>query len=404
MLALTCGSYSAAGHIVFALNKSCLSPALNDFGQLQSFLICKYTVSRSWLLSHLYASLILCAHVPSLHMFVMMYRSVPLCLCIVFCPWHAVIASSNYSQTLDGDANTCMYPPVHAYNFRSQPRSMQLPCDQCPSTFTHHTPSHSSFGAAVCTTVDICPAKQLPDGTQQQPAACASDSMMPTTYEIAHGKTFSCMCGGLAGDASTEWACKQQPLTYWVFSMLPQNDSNTSVTANSPHTSTHNSMGVQTSSGSEFDSDSLGRFLTAASAAAVQDTKVDFHVVERGGTMSIDLNPHDFQYAYAGVWEGNFTGCTFSTGACTRPMQGDDCFVATCEGAGVVCPPPCKPSSSCPGVTTFLPCFFSIVTLLRLHVCVVAVLGNSACRCQQHAVWQIMAMISQPTLACNHSK
>ncbi|KAL0042544.1 hypothetical protein WJX79_003095 [Trebouxia sp. C0005] len=99
----------------------------------------------------------------------------------------------------------------------------------------------------------------------------------------------------------------------------------------------------------QLPDDSLGRFLTAASAAAVQDTKVDFHVVERGGTMSIDLNPHDFQYAYAGVWEGNFTGCTFSTGACTRPMQGDDCFVATCEGAGVVCPPPYV--KKCPGWT-----------------------------------------------------
>jgi hypothetical protein len=257
-----------------------------------------------------------------------------------------------------------MYPPVLAYVLHNQPRPVQLPCDQYPSTFTHsfvdHTPSHSSFCAAVCTTVDICPAKKLPDGTQQQPAACSSATMMPTTYEIAHGKTFSCMCGGLAGDASTEWACKQQPLTYWVFSMLPQNDSNTSVTAKRPQMLTHNSGGIHSSSGSEFSSDSLGRFLTAASAAAAQDTKVDFHVVERGGTMSVDLNPHDFQYAYAGVWEGNFTGCTFSTGACTRPMQGDDCFLATCEGAGVVCPPPCKFSSSYSAVCPFFSCISSL--------------------------------------------
>ena len=258
-------------------------------------------------------------------------------------------------------------------------------------SFAHHTPGHSSLCAAVCTTVDICPAKELPDGTQQQPAACASDNMMPTTYEIAHGKTFSCMCGGLAGDASTEWACKQQPLTYWVFSMLPQNDSNASVAANGPHTLPHNS--IQSSSGAEFGSDSFGRFLTAASAAAAHDTKVDFHVVERGGTMSIDLNPHDFQYAYAGVWEGNFTGCTFSTGACTRPMQGDDCFVATCEGAGVVCPPPCKSSSSCSAVPPFFSCTSSLRHFLDfMCVCADDALAPPACRCQPHTLcgrsWQ----------------
>ena len=167
--------------------------------------------------------------------------------------------------------------------------------------------------------------------------------MLPTDYEIANGKTFSCMCGGLPGDASTEWACKQQPLTYWVFTMQPQNDSNTSIATNSAHAHTHDIQNPQSTSALQQSSASLDSFLSAASVAAATDTKVDFHVVERGGTMSLDQNPQDFQYAYAGVWEGNFTGCTFSTGTCTRPMQGDDCFVATCEGAGVVCPPPCKP-------------------------------------------------------------
>ena len=186
---------------------------------------------------------------------------------------------------------------------------------------------------AVCTTVDSCPARTLADGTQQQPASCASDSMMPTKYEVNHGKTFSCMCGGLPGDASTEWACKQQPLTYWVFTMLPQNDtSNNSISSSSK---------PQLSKGTHLRTDSLSSFMTAATAAAAADVTVDFHVVERGGMMSQDYNPHDFQYAYAGVWEGNFTGCTFSTGACTRPLEGDDCFVARCDGAGVVCPPPC---------------------------------------------------------------
>lgn len=189
---------------------------------------------------------------------------------------------------------------------------------------------------AVCATVDVCPVRALPDGTQQQPAGCTSDSMMPSHFELESGKTFSCMCGGLPGDASTEWACKQQPLTYWVFTMLPQNHTNASMLADSPAAAT------QPGSNPHSSSDSFGGFLTSARFAASQETKVDFHVVERGGIMSNDLNQHDYQYAYAGIWEGNFTGCSFSTGACTRPMQGNDCFVATCQGAGVVCPPPCK--------------------------------------------------------------
>ena len=151
--------------------------------------------------------------------------------------------------------------------------------------------------------------------------------MMPNSYEMEHSKTFSCNCGGLPGDASTEWACKQQPLTYWMFTMLTHNQSNsTDMSAPVPHQHSAHPF-----------ADLLGR------APAPQEQKVDFHVVERGGIMSNDVDWHKFQYAYAGIWEGNITGCTFSTGACTRPLEGDDCFVATCEGAKVVCPPPCKP-------------------------------------------------------------
>ena len=151
---------------------------------------------------------------------------------------------------------------------------------------------------------------------------------MPNSYELAHTKTFSCNCGGLPGDASTEWACKQQPLTYWLFTMLTHNQSNGSRTP-SPAIQQHSTH-------------PLGNLLSRTPTQ--EDAKVDFHVVERGGIMSNDLDWHKFQYAYAGIWEGNITGCTFSTGACTRPLEGDDCFVAQCEGAKVVCPPPCKHS------------------------------------------------------------
>lgn len=49
-----------------------------------------------------------------------------------------------------------------------------------------------------------------------------------------------------------------------------------------------------------------------------------------------------FDYAYASVWEGNFTNCIFSTGECTRPLEGNDCMVVTCDGAKILCPPACE--------------------------------------------------------------
>ena len=45
---------------------------------------------------------------------------------------------------------------------------------------------------------------------------------MPDTYELEHGKTLSCACGGIKGDASTSWACSMQPLTYWMFEIQPR--------------------------------------------------------------------------------------------------------------------------------------------------------------------------------------
>ena len=49
-----------------------------------------------------------------------------------------------------------------------------------------------------------------------------------------------------------------------------------------------------------------------------------------------------FDYAYASVWEGNFTNCVFSTGECTRPLEGNDCVVVTCDGGKILCPPACE--------------------------------------------------------------
>lgn len=48
-----------------------------------------------------------------------------------------------------------------------------------------------------------------------------------------------------------------------------------------------------------------------------------------------------FKYAYAVVWEGNFTGCQWSTGECLAPLKGDDCNILSCSDSAVICPPNC---------------------------------------------------------------
>ena len=61
-----------------------------------------------------------------------------------------------------------------------------------------------------------------PAGEELKPHSCSSGSLVPNAYELEHGKTLSCACGGIKGDASTSWACSMQPLTYWMFEIQPR--------------------------------------------------------------------------------------------------------------------------------------------------------------------------------------
>lgn len=47
-------------------------------------------------------------------------------------------------------------------------------------------------------------------------------------------------------------------------------------------------------------------------------------------------------YAYPGVWDGQFSGCSWKQGECITPMEGDDCWVYTCTGSQVYCPSSCE--------------------------------------------------------------
>ena len=62
-------------------------------------------------------------------------------------------------------------------------------------------------------------------GEELKPQSCSSGTLVPNAYELEHGKTLSCACGGIKGDASTSWACSMQPLTYWMFEIQPRRSS-----------------------------------------------------------------------------------------------------------------------------------------------------------------------------------
>ena len=43
-------------------------------------------------------------------------------------------------------------------------------------------------------------------------------------------------------------------------------------------------------------------------------------------------------YAFPGVWDGDFWGCAWKMGECPSPLEGDDCWLYTCQGSDVHCP------------------------------------------------------------------
>ncbi len=55
--------------------------------------------------------------------------------------------------------------------------------------------------------------------------------------------------------------------------------------------------------------------------------------------MGFDCYKRDrWDYAFAGVWDGQFSGCTWKMGDCPAPMEGSDCWLFTCKTSTVQCP------------------------------------------------------------------
>ena len=65
------------------------------------------------------------------------------------------------------------------------------------------------------------------------------------------------------------------------------------------------------------------------------------HMSSRAVVTQTCATTERFKYAYAVVWEGNFTGCQWSTGECLAPLKGDDCNILSCHDSAVICPPNC---------------------------------------------------------------
>lgn len=100
-------------------------------------------------------------------------------------------------------------------------------------------------------------------------------------------------------------------------------------------------------------------------------------VKERAGTYSADFatdrpckagadcfGRERWEYAYPGVWDGSFQGCSWQRGECISPMEGDDCWIYTCGQTDVHCPSSCEREG---GVEGRGPLTLSPSTLLFLH-------------------------------------
>ena len=152
--------------------------------------------------------------------------------------------------------------------------------------------------------------------------ACTNACLVPTAEETSRpspfggdwedGKVFSCRCGG---DARTDPYCQFQKDTTFLF-----------------HVADGERRGGETSS----------RAL------------VKMHVKEYAGIPNLgeDALPWNYEYAFAPVWDANFTQCAWRVSSCLEPLPADeDCAIYECAAGEVACPPADLPR--CPGRNAF---------------------------------------------------
>ena len=170
---------------------------------------------------------------------------------------------------------------------------------------------------SVCVDASACP--ESPDGTAA--TNCTSDTLLPTEEELASegGKRLSCVCGGFR---AMETVCVSpdslQPATSFL--------------------------------------------MAYANATDADDGTHVLRVEEYGGTpvqVIPEIPPERYDYAYPGVMDANFTGCSLSVTECASPLwhgggestPPESCITIHCVGGQVQCPPADVPK--CPGYNIF---------------------------------------------------
>ncbi|GFR46199.1 hypothetical protein Agub_g7730, partial [Astrephomene gubernaculifera] len=176
---------------------------------------------------------------------------------------------------------------------------------------------------SACQSASVCPPQPLPDGSLLPAAECTSDTVMPAMEEAPYGKTLACSCGGVPGDISTDYVCGKQPDTSWLIQLLPSNAS------------------ADWAAGTAV--------ATVIERAGTPDNSNTVYPCDPAGKEDC-FNETRYDYAYPGVWDGVFRGCSWLQGPCISPLTGADCLVFTCSGqAQVNCP--ASYMSKCPGYT-----------------------------------------------------
>ena len=165
---------------------------------------------------------------------------------------------------------------------------------------------------SACQTRDACPDIVAADGSRRKAVACTNACLVPTDEETSHpspfgadwedGKVFSCRCGG---DARTDPYCQFQKDTTFLFHVADGD----------------------VSRGDEKDK-----------GAAL----VKMHVKEYAGIPNLgeDALPWQYEYAFAPVWDANFTQCAWRVSSCPEPLPAsEDCAIYECAAGKVACPP-----------------------------------------------------------------
>ena len=175
---------------------------------------------------------------------------------------------------------------------------------------------------SACQTKSVCPDIINADGTKRVAKACTNDCLVPTSEEMnstspfgqswESGKVFSCRCGG---DDRTDPYCQFQKDTTFLFHVTGE-----------------------------------GKGVTQG--VTEDKNLVKMHVKEYAGIPNMapdsQSDPWRYDYAYAPVWDANFTGCAWRVSSCLDPLPTDEtCAIYECPNGKVQCPPEDVPK--CPG-------------------------------------------------------